>query len=377
MHMKNFREHYLLTILDEFDLSTLPLDVFLSKFFRSHKSIGSKDRSYICETLYMLIRWKGLLDYLCSKPITWKKRLDALNQHDLEKLMYDKTIPPHIRVSFPRVFFEKIAKSFGTDKAIEFCLTSNLSAPTTIRINPSKISRDSLLSKWEQKYPIEPCVHSEYGITFKKRVNFFELEEFKEGLFEVQDEGSQIVAAHVHAKPGEHVLDFCAGSGGKTLAFAHQMASTGQIYLYDIRPQALIQAKKRLKRAGIHNVQLLDKQKLKKKGLLQRMDWILLDVPCSGTGTLRRNPDMKWRFDHEMVERLVQEQREIFAQTIHYLRSGGHLVYATCSVLPEENHQQVSYFLKEHSLKLSAPPFFTFPQKNGMDGFFAAVMTRI
>lgn len=375
--MKNFREHYLLKILDQFDLSSLPLDVFLSKFFRAHKSLGSKDRSYICETLYMLIRWKGLLDHICSKPITWKKRLDALTQSDLETLKNDEAIPSHIRVSFPKSFFETIAKRFGQQKATEFCLTSNLPAPTTIRINPLKISRDILLEKWKEKYPIEPCLHSKYGINFKKRVNFFELEEFKEGLFEVQDEGSQLVAAHVHAKPGEHVLDFCAGSGGKTLAFAHQMHASGQIYLYDIRPHALLQAKKRLKRAGIQNVQLLDRAKLKKRGFLQRMDWILLDVPCSGTGTLRRNPDMKWRFDQGMVERLVQEQRDIFTQALDYLRPGGHLVYATCSVLPEENHQQVAYFLKEHGLKLTAPPFFTFPQKNGMDGFFAAVMTHV
>jgi len=375
--MKDFREMYLLKILEEFDLSSLPLDVFLSKFFRAHKSIGSKDRSFICETLYSLIRWKGLLDHLCDKPLTWKKRFDALQAHDLKKIIHDESIPAHIRVSFPKAFFESISKPFGQEKAIDFCLTSNLAAPTTVRINPIKTSRENLLAKWQPLYPVEPCIHSKHGISFKKRVNFFELSEFKEGLFEVQDEGSQLVAAHVHAKPGQHVLDFCAGSGGKTLAFAHRMHASGQIYLYDIRPHALLQAKKRLKRAGIQNVQLLDKEKLKKRGLLQRMDWILLDVPCSGTGTLRRNPDMKWRFDKEMVDRLVAEQRAIFAKALPYLRPGGHIVYATCSVLPEENHQQLSYFLKEHSLQLTAPPFFTFPQKDGMDGFFAAVMTRV
>lgn len=374
--MKDFREFYLLKILDEFDLSPLPLDVFLSKFFRAHKSLGSKDRSFICETLYTLIRWKGLLDHICEKPLTWKKRLEALQLNNLEDFIHDETLPAHIRVSFPKAFFESISKPFGKDKAIDFCLTSNLQAPTTVRVNPLKTSRDALLAKWESLYPVEACMHSKHGILFKKRINFFELTEFKEGLFEVQDEGSQLVAAHVQAKPGQHVLDFCAGSGGKTLAFAHHMQESGQIYLYDIRASALAQAKKRLKRAGIQNVQLLDKEKLKKRGLLNRMDWVLLDVPCSGTGTLRRNPDMKWKFDSEMIGRLVQEQRAIFAKALPYLRSGGHIVYATCSVLPEENHQQVSYFLKEYSLKLTAPPFFTFPQKNGMDGFFAAVMTH-
>jgi 16S rRNA C967 or C1407 C5-methylase (RsmB/RsmF family) len=154
------------------------------------------------------------------------------------------------------------------------------------------------------------------------------------------------------------------------------MEKKGQIYLYDIRNHALLQAKKRLKRAGIQNAQFLDKEKLKKKGLLQRMDWVLLDVPCSGSGTLRRNPDMKWRFDPEMVDRLVIQQREIFDQAIKYLAPQGKIVYATCSVLPEENQEQIGYFLKKYSLKLADLPFFTFPQQDGMDGFFAAVLTR-
>jgi 16S rRNA (cytosine(967)-C(5))-methyltransferase len=374
--MQNFRHYHLLTILNTFDTSTLPLDVFLSKFFRAHKSLGSKDRSYICETLYTLIRWKGLLDYLCEKPLTWEKRLQALETLNLEEIKKDSTIPLHIRVSFPKFFVDKLLKFFGEQKTMDFCLTSNLSAPTTIRINPLKTTRDFLLTQWKEKYPIFPCEHSEYGIVFKKRVNFFELQEFKEGLFELQDEGSQIVATHMQPKPGQHVLDFCAGSGGKTLAFAHLMEKKGQIYLYDIRNHALLQAKKRLKRAGIQNAQFLDKEKLKKKGLLQRMDWVLLDVPCSGSGTLRRNPDMKWRFDPEMVDRLVIQQREIFDQAIKYLAPQGKIVYATCSVLPEENQEQIGYFLKKYSLKLADLPFFTFPQQDGMDGFFAAVLTR-
>ena len=376
MKMKDFRETYLLKILNEFDASTLPLDVFLAKFFRSHKAIGSKDRAFICETLYTMIRWKGLLDHFCDKPITWEKRLDLLKEHSIEKLRENPSLPGHIQVSFPKAFYEKLLKPYGEEKTVAFCLNSNMAAPTTIRVNPIKTSREALVDLWKDRFPIEPCLKSPLGITFKKRINFFELQEFKEGFFEIQDEGSQLVASHVSAKPGDHVLDFCAGSGGKTLAFAHQMKEKGQIYLYDIRPHALLEAKKRLKRAGIQNAQLLDKEKLKKKGLLSRMDWILLDVPCSGTGTLRRNPDMKWQFENEMIERLVEEQRKIFDQAMKYLAPHGKIVYATCSILPEENFEQISYFIKKYSLKLAGIPFLSFPEKGGMDGFFAATLVK-
>lgn len=375
--MTRFRNFHLLKILEEFDASTLPLDVFLSKYFRAHKAVGSKDRKHLCETIYKLIRWKGLIDYFCKeKPITWTERIALSETIDFQKAIQDPDIPPHIRVSFPKQFFEKILQPFGEEKALDFCLTSNEAAPTTIRTNPLKISRSGLLEAWNKKYPIKACEHSKYGITFKQRINFFELQEFKNGFFEVQDEGSQIVANHVRVKPGQHVLDYCAGSGGKTLAFAHLMQEKGQIYLYDIRPHALNQAKKRLKRAGIQNAQILTRDKLKKKGLLKRMDWILLDVPCSGTGTLRRNPDMKWRFYPDMIDNLVKEQREIFDKAIKYLAPDGHIVYATCSILPEENQKQISYFIEKYNLKLASLPFFTFPKKDGMDGFFAAVLKK-
>ena len=375
--MARFRHFHLIKILEEFDETRLPLDVFLSKYFRSHKAVGSKDRKYICETIYKLIRWKGLIDYFCKeRPIKWEERVDLLSKLDLSVLMEDESIPPHVRVSFPKQFYDKILQPFGEQKALDFCITSNDAAPTTIRVNPLKVSRSHLLDIWQNKYSIEACKHSKLGITFNKRINFFELEEFKNGFFEVQDEGSQLVANHVKVKPGDHVLDYCAGSGGKTLAFAPLMQEKGQIYLYDIRPHALTQAKKRLNRAGIQNAQILTKDRLKKKGLLNRMDWILLDVPCSGTGTLRRNPDMKWRFYTEMIDNLVKVQREIFDNTVKYLAPGGHIVYATCSILPDENQKQISYFIKKYNLKLASLPFFTFPEKDGMDGFFAAVLKK-
>ncbi|MCB1115921.1 MAG: RsmB/NOP family class I SAM-dependent RNA methyltransferase, partial [Chlamydiia bacterium] len=298
--MKPFRRYHLLNILKEGESSSLPLDAFLRDYFRKHKAVGSKDRAEICTNLYGIIRWKGLIDARCTKPITWEKRIEVF----LRGPSPQNDDPLHVQVSFPKAFFDRLVSAYGEKRAAELCLSSNEQAPVTVRINPLVAAREALFDKWKSDYPIALCKQSNLGITFEKRINFFALPEFKAGAFEVQDEGSQIIASYVQAKPNDHVLDFCAGSGGKTLAFAHQMEGKGQIYLYDIRPHALLEGKKRLKRAGIQNAQLLDAIKLKKKGLLERMDWILLDVPCSGSGTLRRNPDMKWKFKDEMIPRL-------------------------------------------------------------------------
>ena len=373
--MKPFRTFHLLKILETWTLSSSPLDRFLSSYFRTHKAVGSKDRAEICHILYDLIRWKGLLDAHASKQASWKKRLD-LYLNGCKK--WDASAyPPHVQVSFPKCFFDRLKKAYGEPRAIELCLNSNQEAPTTIRVNLLKTTRAALLKKWEGTYGVYPCAQSKTGIVFEKRINFFALDEFKEGLFEMQDEGSQLIGAHVKASARDHVLDFCAGSGGKTLAFAPNMGGLGQIYLYDIRAQALIEAKKRLKRAGIQNAQILTLSKLRKKGLAKRMDWVLLDVPCSGSGTLRRNPDLKWRWSDASLEALTQTQRAIFEEGLKFVKKNGKIVYATCSLLPEENEEQVAYFIEAHGLKLVSPPFQSFPKKGEMDGFYCAVLSKI
>jgi 16S rRNA (cytosine967-C5)-methyltransferase len=372
--MKLFRKHHLLKILKDSGNSTLPMDAFLRNYFREHKAVGSKDRAEICETLYGMIRWKGLIDAKCSKPITWESRLESYLSFPTEN---QEELPPHVRVSFPKFFFNHLKDAYGEERAIELCLNSNKQAPTTVRVNSLKTNRESLLKKWKIDYGVSPCLHSKHGIVFDKRINFFALPEFKEGFFEIQDEGSQLIASHVKASPNDHILDYCAGSGGKTLAFAPEMKNKGQIYLYDIRPHALIESKKRLKRAGIQNAQILDEKKIKKKGLLNRMDWILLDVPCSGSGTLRRNPDMKWKFKPETLERLIEEQRKIFNKALKFLHPDGKIVFATCSIFPEENERQVAYFMEKYQLKLVCEPFQSFPKDGEMDGFYCAVLSRM
>lgn len=370
-----FREHHLLTLLEGYSGQNHPIDLYISEYFRSHSALGSKDRAYIADTAYALIRWQLLLDYL-SKEATWKSRFTVFQKVNIEELQKEEGIPLNVRLSFPQSLFDHFINSHGLETARELCWISNAPAPTTVRVNTLKISRDDLLKRWETIYEVSPTQVSPDGIVFLKKINFFQLPEFKQGLFEVQDEGSQLLAHLVQVSPGEQVLDYCAGSGGKTLAFASQMEGKGQIYLHDIRSFALQEARKRLKRAGIQNYQLLEHDSNYLSKLKKKMDWILVDAPCSGTGTLRRNPDMKWKFNDEMLTRLKGQQRLIFEKSLSFLKADGRIVYATCSLLREENQEQIEHFLSTYSLAIEGSPFQTFPTFGGMDGFFGVVLKR-
>lgn len=370
-----FREHHLLALLDGYSQQTHPIDLYISEYFRSHPALGSKDRAFIADTVYALIRWQALLDYPAVSS-SWKERYEAYQRINLEEIQAREDIPPAIRVSFPQPLFDLFVSNYGIEKGQTLCMTCNTPAPTAIRANSLKISRADLIKQWEGLYDISPTSTSPEGIIFHKKINFFQLPEFKEGLFEVQDEGSQLLAHLMQVQPGQQVLDYCAGSGGKTLAFAPLMQGKGQIYVHDIRPFALQEAQKRLRRAGIQNYQLLQHTSPHLAKLKKKMDWVLVDAPCSGTGTLRRNPDMKWKFHTEMLNRLIGQQRMIFEKALSFLKPDGRIVYATCSLLKEENQDQVAHFLTTYSLAMEGNPFQTFPTLGGMDGFFGVVLKR-
>lgn len=321
----HFRDYHLLQILQHFETQRLPLDVFLSRYFRANPAIGSKDRRFLSDAVY-------------------------------EKF----------RAGFPGVLSTLLDDAYGKEKAEELRLVCKERAPITVRINPLKTSREALLEKWKP-FSALPCTHSPYGVVFPEKINFFTLPEFKEGLFEIQDEGSQLISFLIEAKPQDHVLDFCAGGGGKTLAFAYLLQNRGQIFLHDIRPRALLEAKKRLCRAGIQNVQF--------RLPLQPVDWVLVDTPCTGTGTLRRNPDLKDKFSLELLSRLILEQRQIFEKALSFLKPKGKIVYATCSILPQENQDQIAYFSEKFNLTC-VKTFQSLPTSGGMDGFFGAVLKK-
>lgn len=370
---KPFREHHLFQLLESYDPQKAPLDLHINNYFRKNKALGSKDRGYIAETTYYLIRWQGLIDTLIEQP-NWEKRIAFLPNFDWNDYQQNVDLAAYNRVSFPEILYQLLEEAYGEDRALAICLNSNAAAPTTVRINTLKTTREEVLNLWKDQYEIRLCDFAPQGITFLKKMNFFTLPEFKKGFFEVQDEGSQLLANLVQCHPGQLVMDFCSGSGGKTLAFAPSMKNTGQIFLHDIRAHALQEAKQRLRRAGIQNAQIVRAEDPKLKRLKKSMDWVLVDAPCSGTGTLRRNPDMKWKFTSDMLKRLIGQQRTIFEKALSFMKPDGRIVYGTCSLLPQENQEQMNHFMKTYNLKIDGEVFQSFPEEGGMDGFFGVVL---
>lgn len=370
-----FRDFHLLKLLDEYSSKSAPLDGAIYQYFRSHKALGSKDRYEISETAYALVRWQGLLDALNQgSEISWKERLRIYQSNAWRNP--PASLPPHIRVSFPQTLFEHLCGTFGEEEAVKLCLICNAPAPTCIRVNALKTSRDELLDRWKGVYDVSSALHSPWGIIFNKKIHFFSMPEFKEGLFEIQDEASQLIAGLVSAKPGDQVLDYCAGAGGKALAIAPLMQNKGQLYLHDIRGYALTEAKQRLRRAGIQNAQELLEGHHALSSLKKKMDWVLVDAPCTGTGTLRRNPDMKWKYSNDLLQRLLGQQRVIFEKALSFLKPDGRIVYATCSLLKEENEMQAKHFLTTYNLEPVGEYLRTTPQEGKMDGFFGVVFRR-
>ena len=366
----NFRKHHCLELLELNTQLKKPLDVLMSNYFRQNKAIGSKDRKWISEMLYAIVRWQGKLDALLTQPITFEKRLEAFleNKHTLEL----KNVEPHVEVSFPKSLFQRLQEQFGAQTK-ELCLTLNEKAPTTLRTNLLKITREELLELLKAFHPhASPLTKT--AIHMGKKCNFFTLDAFKQGFFEVQDEGSQLICEKIQLPEKAHVLDFCAGSGGKTLALAPQLSHSGQFYLHDIREWVLDEAKKRCKRAGVQNVQFVPPSEIKK--LIGKMDVVLCDVPCSGLGTLRRNPDLKWKFTQEKLEGLLKTQKDILQQAKAFLKPKGQLIYATCSILAQENADQIHSFLGKNPQFICMQKETLLPQSNSHDGFFIAILEK-
>lgn len=370
--MTPFCYRHTISFLSGFELSSQPLDLALSKYFRIHKSLGASDRRMMGDLIFGMIRWKGLINWLCPHQSV-QKRLDCYQNLNWEQIALRNDIPIGLRLGVPPFLYENLRNRFGEEETKNLCQILNKPAPITIRTNLIKTTRDHLFEKWAEKFSIEKCSTIPEAIHFNKREPLFSLPEFKEGLFEMQDVGSQMIASLVAIKPGDLFLDFCSGSGGKSLAIAPKMKGKGQIFLHDIRPQALLEAKKRLRRAGIQNAQCTDPDHPQLKKLIGKCDWVLIDVPCSGTGTLRRNPDQKWKIDASSLERLIPLQKEIIKKAVPYVKPGGRLVYATCSLLAEENEMQAEWIAQQFPLNLETPPLFLKPQEKGSDGFFGAV----
>jgi 16S rRNA (cytosine967-C5)-methyltransferase len=274
------------------------------------------------------------------------------------------------------------------------------SAPLDLRVNSIKAERDAVLEELRAHHVgVEPTRFSPDGLRLSEKPGLMQWPAYREGRIEVQDEGSQLIARLLAPKRGEMVVDFCAGAGGKTLALGALMRSSGRLYAFDINEKRLHGLVPRLKRSGlsnVHPVAIRNESDARVKRLHGKCDRVLVDAPCSGSGTLRRNPDLKWRFSEAELDRVNEVQHAVLRAAARLLKPGGRIVYATCSLLERENQQVIERFLADHpdfsvipaatvlraqkievdQLARFAPYFVMLPHVHGTDGFFSAVLER-
>jgi 16S rRNA (cytosine967-C5)-methyltransferase len=419
-----------LDLLDEVESVPRPADAVVSDWFRTRRYIRDADRGEISSLLYTLLRHHARLGWWLARfgredsprdrllawlaldgrktreqvhmlfnggrfapaALTAEER-DLLAQW-LGRSMDHPAMPEEVRVECPSWAADALRRRFGDAFPRE--MAAQLTpAPLDLRVNPLKSTREDVLRALRDLgLQAEACRMAPYGVRVNARPSLASLPMLKNGEAEIQDEGSQLVAMLVDARPGERVVDFCAGAGGKTLAIATQMANKGQVIACDVSANRLKRAAERFRGAGLHNIQtrlLTSERDRWVKRHKAGFDRVLVDAPCTGTGTWRRNPDARWRALGSGLDNLLPLQAEILASAARLVKPGGRLVYATCSLLPEENEAQVSAFLAAHpdfrvtplseaapQLTDSAHPDYLSltPARHDTDGFFAAVMQR-
>lgn len=395
---------------------TGPADAILSHYFRSNPKLGSRERHAVAEGVYAVLRFKLLfasfaesghgpamrrLALLGLAEAVGTEALSGLSEEEaawLQRIAHidRNALPVALRANLPNWLLEKLVARDGEAETLSLAHTLNRPAPLDLRVNALKAKRDEVMSELA-KAPIacEPTPYSPLGIRVHKKPALQNLPLFQSGAIEVQDEGSQLLAQIVGAKRGEMVVDFCAGAGGKTLALGASMRNTGRLYAFDVSEKRLAKLKPRLARSGLSNVHpgvIAHENDVKIKRLAGKIDRVLVDAPCSGLGTLRRNPELKWRQTPETVTELTLKQAAILDGAARLLKPGGRLVYATCSLLDEENDAIAAQFGERHpefallpmrdilaelKVALDMGDYLKLkPQEHQTDGFFAAVFER-
>ena len=389
-----------------------PADAELSAFFRDHKKLGPHDRAFVAEAVFGVLRRYRYLSVVvpAANPrtlvIAWLIKARGMSGAVLEQFAKPELID-HIRnaktddlalgiaADLPDWVIEKLQRSMSDTDILALGRALQLQAPLDVRVNTIKANRETVLAQLlAEGMAVEATPYSPWGIRFKEHPAINRHPLFVNGSLEVQDEGSQMLALLVGARRGEMVCDFCAGAGGKTLAIGAMMASSGRLYAFDVAEKRLVKMKPRLARSGLSNVmpQLLSSENdTRVKRLAGKLDRVLVDAPCSGLGTIRRNPDLKFRQSPESVAELTQKQTAILRSAAKLLKPGGRLVYATCSLLTEENEAVVETLLAEGKFTLlpvnevlaqskidldTGPMLKMSPSIHGTDGFFAAVLVK-
>jgi 16S rRNA (cytosine967-C5)-methyltransferase len=411
-------------------------DQALQRVLRREKQLRSVERRAVSDAVYGLLRLQGRVDHLLERALAVRNmglsRLATPTQHLLRYAAYlivgerqsaqsaaglagpevaplrwalelleepDRLGVPEdpldalaAETSLPRWLSKLWSEQLGVPETRALAAALNQRAPLTVRANLLRNTRDQLQATLRTEGSrVEPTRHSPWGVTFTGRTNVFALRAFKEGLFEVQDEGSQLIALACDARPGEVVVDACAGAGGKTLALAAGMQNKGRLVACDRDSRRLEELRPRARRAGVHNWEaraVPESSDARIADLRGAADVVLVDAPCSGLGALRRNPDARWRLDEREVDSFPPRQREILERYAALVKPGGRLLYATCSINQRENEQVRAWFLSAHpefepaqvlpeSVGVGgSPEVQLLPHRHGTDGFYIAALRR-
>jgi len=396
-----------------------PADGVVSDFFRANKSLGSRERHTLAETVYTVLREKPLLQHLAQSGkgelerrlaiLAWQGNDGFLRAalSEPERIWLERVskvdraaLPEALRHNLPEWLADRLKAVLG-DEFWPFVEAMRASAPLDLRVNTFKARRDAVQAELKAAgIEAEATPYSSWGLRVPGKPALNKLDVFLRGDLEVQDEGSQLLALLMDAKRGEMVVDFCAGAGGKTLALGASMRNTGRLYAFDTSGHRLAALKPRLARSGlsnVHPVQIAHERDDRIKRLAGKIDRVLVDAPCSGLGTLRRNPDLAWRQSPTSVAELCLKQAAILASAARLLKPGGRLAYATCSLLPEENEGVAQGFEAAQAgafTRLPAADCLTaahveaaeslvegdslrlWPQRHATDGFFAAIWQK-
>jgi 16S rRNA (cytosine967-C5)-methyltransferase len=434
---------HIIELCGQIDTSNTPADKLTSNFIRERKYLGSHDRRYITSIIFGMLRNRRLLEALLEQYIAghpnceginaplqryipligayliaieneteenlnqvlstrWKTVFPGIDFPDyinwvrgnvnLEFLTGNKVVAAGVKYSFQDWMVERLSDEYGED--LEPLLKSlNTPANTTLRVNTLKCLREECKIRLQQEgIETELTPFSPVGLIVPKRFNKDSSQAFKDGWFELQDEGSQIVSLLTGVQPGQVIIDACAGTGGKTLHLAELMHNEGEIIAVDVEAKRLYELQARAARAGASIIQVQLKERMLPENFYGKADLVLIDAPCSGSGTIRRNPGMKWKLSESLITHYSEMQREILAFNAPFVKKGGKLVYVTCSLFKEENEQVVEDFisqypdfslipLQEKAVRYGISSEISYlkllPHRLNTDGFFVAGMIRI
>lgn len=358
--------------------------------FEAHPKWGKRDRSFVAETIYEIVRWRRLLAFAAQNETNWALLAAHLARCNIAfpdwpefapfnagwlRTRLDLSAPHAIRESVPDWLDELGAREVGERWDAELAAL-NQSAPVCLRANTLRTSRDDLRAQLADLNVETATIEGlPDALQLETRSAVTRLTLYKEGLFEIQDGASQMVAPFAGAAPGLKVVDACAGAGGKTLHLAAQMENAGQLKALDVSAAKLRELERRASRAGAKvETALADAQTV--ENLRGWADRLVLDMPCSGGGTLRRQPDLKWRLSPDWLERLRATQRELLGSYCEMVAPGGELVYATCSILPSENERQIEWFVEAFPAWELRESRVISTAQTGFDGFFMARLGR-